>query len=192
MKIEVGKAYKTRAGRKAFIEAAHACFDHMFEGTIAGSTQKWRWKEDGLRHGPSLYSITDLVAPWEEPETVAISIDDMPTSEHTVKPLQPQVGDIVHVRARVTAVHAYDVPTLLIDGTVHPMAVPISEILFIEPRKPCAGDTVAWDGTSPTQIIAIDGDKWWCRLAYGQDAIWLGSEKMSHPGFHIVSRGKSE
>lgn len=75
MKIEKGKFYKTRKGKKVEIYAVDR-FDDNNQESVHGATyeptsKSWRsrtWQENGAYIGLKHSSFIDLIAEWEEPK----------------------------------------------------------------------------------------------------------------------------
>jgi hypothetical protein len=66
MKLEVGKSYRTRDGRKACVGGFTSTFSYPYRGDIKGELSTW--KEDGAGNW-HISSDEDLVEEWtDEPE----------------------------------------------------------------------------------------------------------------------------
>ena len=67
LKIEVGKSYQTRGGKKADVRYFEngAFIGHAF---VNGKTAAYSWTEDGMRNDCSVISSFDLVAEWSKPQ----------------------------------------------------------------------------------------------------------------------------
>jgi len=80
MKIEVGKYYRTRAGKKAFIGyekiGEYRTFNYPMcghiEENVDGPNDAHSWGKGGART-PDHKSSTDLISEWEDAEEIDIS-----------------------------------------------------------------------------------------------------------------------
>ena len=78
MKIEAGKYYRTRDGRKAFVSAVllpnpFAGPGHMYPaiGYVESASTVW-WTKDGRYSCKESHHPFDLISEWREPETVSV------------------------------------------------------------------------------------------------------------------------
>lgn len=74
MKIEAGKYYKMRDGRKIgpmrnYGDGTFYCVDSDIVGL-----DRFLWRDDGLRYFPSDRGETDIISPWDEPESPPSSV----------------------------------------------------------------------------------------------------------------------
>lgn len=66
MKVEVGKAYRTRDGRKAYVARYARTSDYPYGGNI--ESKPFSWKEDGTWSEPHGQTREDLIEEWTEPQ----------------------------------------------------------------------------------------------------------------------------
>lgn len=106
MKIESGRYYKTRSGKKAYVAAVENPFQPSSSwpmcGWIDGYQMASEWAIDG-RHTPAGESQADLIAEWKEPVTVTrwlLLWSDNSTSLHS-DPLSLPLSHLV-ARKQVT------------------------------------------------------------------------------------------
>lgn len=71
LKLEVGKCYKTRDGRKAFI-STQSMTDKKFLGVVVGCNSCWSWFNNGCFKIDKSESSFDLISEWSD--------DDLTTS----------------------------------------------------------------------------------------------------------------
>lgn len=64
IKLEVGKAYRTRNGKKAIVDGTQNTGSYKFDGNVEGSIETWT--ADG-RVFVGMHNDYDIVALWEEP-----------------------------------------------------------------------------------------------------------------------------
>lgn len=67
LKIEVGKWYKTRNGKKVFIGFERPCSAYCMIGVIEGATVPHCWNTRGTN--PPYSKFLDLIEEWKEPKT---------------------------------------------------------------------------------------------------------------------------
>lgn len=65
LKLEVGKCYKTRDGRKAFI-STQSMADKKFLGVVVGCNSCWSWFNDGCYKIDKSESSFDLISEWSD------------------------------------------------------------------------------------------------------------------------------
>lgn len=63
LKLEVGKCYKTRDGRMAFVNFKD---NKISSGVIVGSLDVFSWKEDGTYLHTAIDSNYDLISEWSD------------------------------------------------------------------------------------------------------------------------------
>ena len=73
MKLEVGKSYKMRDGRKAVVLKYIEQQIYSFEGEIEGQECRLNWDRSGFWSDENHLDSLDLIAPWEE-KTIAVSV----------------------------------------------------------------------------------------------------------------------
>lgn len=66
LKLEVGKCYKTRDGRKAFIASKNNNSDYPFWGIIEGYTKGEIWQENGKYGALWKENRLDLISEWSD------------------------------------------------------------------------------------------------------------------------------
>lgn len=172
MIIEVGKAYKTRDGRKAIVtghEPGHVFY--IWDGKVGSVATSW--DADGFELMPSERSARDLISPW-----------DQPSSNIAERKMDVNVGDRVLIEAVVN--HVVNGGTRF-DAEVNGekwCALPTVAIKSVEPAPPAVGDTIMLEG-SPREweIIGVDGKHLW--IKYGNDRMQAGTD---WTGFRIVKR----
>lgn len=70
MKIEVGKVYRTRGGRKAYVLGKRRdLLEYPFVGYVEDVKFSWVWRENGTSFDRSEHE-NDLVAEWGQPIVV--------------------------------------------------------------------------------------------------------------------------
>jgi hypothetical protein len=86
LKIEVGKAYRTRDGRKAVIlDFLDRDCNYPIRGAIEGEPKKDCWKLDGRwSRFPGDSGFKDLVAEWVEPAPPAPQPNSNTLTEHSI------------------------------------------------------------------------------------------------------------
>lgn len=168
MKIEVGKAYWTRDGRKAVVTGRMGGFWPWF-GSIEGARSSWG--EDGWQHRQP--SNADLIASWEEGKQDS--------------KMDVNVGDRVLIEVRVTQVSASGAIAF---APIDPgMGWTVSAIKSVQPAPPGVGDTLQWNGCGFNRdVFGIHGDKVWIASGEAGGQIDVLSEIAVRPGFRIVKR----
>ncbi len=66
LKIEVGKCYKTRDGRKAFISSINNDSEFPFRGIIIGFDSTDKWLENGKFNVYQSENDLDLISEWSD------------------------------------------------------------------------------------------------------------------------------
>ncbi len=145
MKIEVGKIYRTRDGRKATVYQRDCAARHPFGGAIDGTIQSW--DEWGFYLETFSEHPSDLVAKWEnlapDPLLKAAKIfDDIPQPSHKYADTRREEDLIIFHSEQATTVFRW------LDPCEAGGSPPVLQQKFIVMTRQNAGDiplkTIEW------------------------------------------------